>query len=134
MTSGNSHSGFQQLNNSGSQNINFYGAGDYSDPMSRLFLTDPTVGRSNLSVEKGDRVSGTCEWILHDPQYLVWVASTSSSLWLSGGPGKGKTMIAMHVTEVLQRRVQASESDTAIFFSAATSILNKTPLLQSFED
>jgi len=86
------------------------------DPIARLFLTDPDIDRSNLSIEKGDRVPGTCEWIFEHTLYQNWLVSSSSSLWLLGGPGKGKTMVALHVVESLLSRATNDDSITVLYF------------------
>ena len=66
---------------------------------------------------KGARVAGTCEWILQDESYRAWLNSDDDGngnsnggskdkarlLWISGGPGKGKTMMSVFLTEELQK-------------------------------
>jgi hypothetical protein len=113
---GSGNTGSQVYKNTGQMTNNFYGQNDLMDAMSRLFLTDPTVSRSNLAAEKGERVPGTCEWIFQHPTFLAWLESSTSSLWLTGGPGKGKTMIALHVTKTLEARCSDSECDTVLYF------------------
>jgi len=83
---------------------------------SRLFLIDPDVVLSNLLTEK-QRTPGTCEWIIDDTRYQEWINSPSNSLWLIGGPGKGKTMIAMHVVDSLRNMPSVhSGQDIVLFF------------------
>lgn len=64
-----------------------------------LFLTDPLNDRDQLLRLKGSRVDGTCEWILTNEMYVSWRHSRSSLLWISGGPGKGKTMLSIFLTQ-----------------------------------
>jgi hypothetical protein len=78
-------------------------------PRSRLSLTDPDITLNDLLSEKGERVPGTCEWITHEPKYQNWLRSESSSLWLISGPGKGKTMIAMYILEILRNNIPTVE-------------------------
>ncbi|KAF4882364.1 Vegetative incompatibility protein HET-E-1 [Colletotrichum fructicola] len=41
------------------------------------------------------RVPGTCEWFLKDQRYREWLESTTSSIiWVSAGPGCGKSVLA----------------------------------------
>ena len=65
--------------------------------------TDPRDDRENLTQRKGTRVCGTCEWIKSDELYINWLHSQSGLLWLSGAPGKGKTMLSIFLAEELER-------------------------------
>lgn len=61
------------------------------------------------------RHPGTLEWIPEQPIYQQWVSkqSTSSLLWISGGPGCGKTVISAYLLTQLEKRV---DSRVAYFF------------------
>ncbi|EEQ30824.1 NACHT and Ankyrin domain-containing protein [Microsporum canis CBS 113480] len=57
-----------------------------------LLLTRPMVDRKSLIT-------------------LKWLADANHSLlWISGGPGKGKTMLAIYITQVLQPVVDAADN------------------------
>ncbi|CAN9196489.1 unnamed protein product [Alternaria alternata] len=97
-----------------------------------LFLTDPHVDRENLKSEKGSRVAGTCEWITHDASYRAWLNSDGDGngddsnndntrlLWISGGPGKGKTMMSVFLTEELESyTARIPNAELAFFFCSA---------------
>jgi ankyrin repeat protein len=93
-----------------------------------LFLTDPHVDRESVISAKGTRVAGTCEWITQNVGYRAWLNSNSGSsnnddtrlLWISGGPGKGKTMMSVFLTEELERRtVSIDNAELAFFFCSA---------------
>ncbi|KAK4223218.1 hypothetical protein QBC38DRAFT_517311 [Podospora fimiseda] len=73
--------------------------------LNAVLLTRPEVDRSSLIVLKGRRVDGTCEWLMDHPNYRAWLEGHKSSplLWISGGPGKGKTMLSIYITEVLEQ-------------------------------
>lgn len=81
--------------------------------MTALFLTDPLDDRDRLIQVKGSRVEGTCEWIKTNELYNSWRCSRSQLLWVSGGPGKGKTMLSIYLAEELERYVK--ESQDALF-------------------
>ncbi|KAI6084967.1 hypothetical protein F4821DRAFT_241966 [Hypoxylon rubiginosum] len=82
-----------------------------------LLLTRPDVDRKSLIALKGRRVDGTCEWVTKHHHYQEWLADTSQPLlWISGGPGKGKTMLAIYITEVLQPLVDASDNVLLYYF------------------
>ena len=67
-----------------------------------LFLTDPGDDRAELKDRKGSIVDGTCQWIKSHARYKSWLGSQSQLLWLSGGPGKGKTMLSIFLAEELE--------------------------------
>ncbi|OCT53766.1 ankyrin repeat protein [Cladophialophora carrionii] len=82
-----------------------------------LLLTRPEVDRKSLVALKGRRVDGTCEWLIQHPHYQEWLADASHPLlWISGGPGKGKTMLAIFITEVLQPVVDAADNVLLYYF------------------
>ncbi|MCJ1270776.1 hypothetical protein MMC22_010673 [Lobaria immixta] len=77
--------------------------------LAALFLTDPKNDREQLIQAKGSRVVGTCEWIKSNDLYNSWLHSGSQLLWLSGGPGKGKTMISIFLAEELEQTAKDSQ-------------------------
>ncbi|PQE09312.1 ankyrin repeat protein [Rutstroemia sp. NJR-2017a BVV2] len=82
-----------------------------------LLLTRPEVDRKSLIALKGRRVDGTCEWLTQHPHYQEWLADANQSLlWISGGPGKGKTMLAIYITEVLQPVVDTADNVLLYYF------------------
>ncbi|OBT38924.1 hypothetical protein VE00_10715 [Pseudogymnoascus sp. WSF 3629] len=82
-----------------------------------LVVTEADVILENLRRTKGDRVEGTCEWVLINAQFTEWLnANKSQLLRLTGGPGIGKTMIATFLVDELKERTQYSESDLFAFF------------------
>src|SRR5436189_3421196 len=68
------------------------------DCLATLFLTEPYVDRAMLISTKGQRVESTCEWIRDNDLYHSWMDSRSQLLWISGGLGKGKTIISIFIT------------------------------------
>ncbi|KAK8013029.1 ankyrin repeat protein [Apiospora marii] len=67
-----------------------------------LRLTDPFHDRAELQSEKGRRLPGTCTWIQTHPVYRNWLQGDCEQLWISGGPGMGKTMLSIFITESLE--------------------------------
>ncbi|KAF4957868.1 hypothetical protein FSARC_11164 [Fusarium sarcochroum] len=58
---------------------------------------------------------GTCRWILNEEQFQSWCTSSSRHLlWISGGPGKGKSHLAAYVGEHLLRKSAESTSSPFI--------------------
>ncbi|PSN59264.1 hypothetical protein BS50DRAFT_260919 [Corynespora cassiicola Philippines] len=80
-----------------------------------LFLTDPYTDRESIRSAKGVRVTGTCEWIAYNDSYCDWLDGNTRLLWISGGPGKGKTMLSVFLTEQLEQKV-SSMADTRLIF------------------
>jgi ankyrin repeat protein len=81
-----------------------------------LFLTDSYVDRESLKSTKGTRAAGTCEWITQNESYQSWLHSSSRLLWISGGPGKGKTMLSIFLTEELEATTQDTEDAELAFY------------------
>ncbi|EHK26937.1 uncharacterized protein TRIVIDRAFT_132867, partial [Trichoderma virens Gv29-8] len=77
----------------------------------KLLLTDPLTHRETLKMEKGRRAPGTCEWIRENEAYKSWLDGDEKCLWIHGGPGKGKTMLSIFLTEELE-----SKEITLLFF------------------
>ena len=66
---------------------------------------------------KGERVPGSCVWVLEDKSYQAWWNSPHPNiLWLSGGPGKGKTVISTFLTETLYKITKDDENKMFIYF------------------
>ncbi|KEY70793.1 hypothetical protein S7711_03288 [Stachybotrys chartarum IBT 7711] len=94
-----------------------------------LLLTRPEVDRKSLIALKGRRVDGTCEWLIQHPHYQEWLADTNHPLlWISGGPGKGKTMLAIYITEVLQPVVDAAD-DVLLYYFCSNRDKNRNTAL-----
>ena len=68
-----------------------------------LFLTDPSVDRQSLIDKKGLRVAGTCEWIERNETFKAWLCDAPGLLWIFGGPGKGKTMLSIYLTQQFEK-------------------------------
>ncbi|KAJ3543358.1 hypothetical protein NM208_g3618 [Fusarium decemcellulare] len=77
-----------------------------------LFVTDPVSDREGIITSKGQRTKGTCEWVLKRPKYQDWNASPSGLLWICGAPGKGKTILSVFLTQILE----ASRADTTVIW------------------
>ncbi|OAQ71914.1 ankyrin repeat-containing protein [Pochonia chlamydosporia 170] len=81
-----------------------------------LLLTKPEDDRDDLIDVKGRRVHGTCEWFIHNNHYSEWLQGPDSQiLWVSGGPGKGKTMLAIYLTQVLEQ-IARTGGGTLLFY------------------
>ncbi|KAI4639909.1 hypothetical protein J4E93_008708 [Alternaria ventricosa] len=82
-----------------------------------LWVTDPDVDRDYVVNTKGSPVTGTCDWLWRDETFSEWLnGSSSKTLWIAGGPGKGKTMISVHITALLEKRCNVRNQVFAYFF------------------
>lgn len=63
---------------------------------------------------------------------MEWFSGDNPLLWISGGPGKGKTMMSIYLTEVLEKLIAKNPGEIVIYFfcdhqvaqrNSATSIL-----------
>ncbi|CAM1507445.1 Fc.00g070860.m01.CDS01 [Cosmosporella sp. VM-42] len=79
-----------------------------------LFVTDPISDREGIITAKGQRTPGTCEWITTTKEYQAWDTSQSGLLWIYGPPGKGKTIISVYLTQLLE--ISQPEATTIYFF------------------
>ncbi|KAM0254594.1 hypothetical protein ACHAQJ_006630 [Trichoderma viride] len=100
-----------------------YYASDAKSPQNKiddcrdaLFLADSMVDRENLKSIKGQRTTGTCEWIRDNETYQSWFGDGSQCLWISGGPGRGKTMLSIFLTEELEKHTQKIEDAELLFY------------------
>ena len=73
-----------------------------------LYVTNVMKDRYDLKIEKGDRVPGTFEWIINDKRYKSWQNSGPDSLSITGGPARGKTMLALFILENLEQNLSPS--------------------------
>ena len=82
-----------------------------------LWVTDPDIDRDYVVNTKGSPVTGTCDWLWRDETFSEWLnGSSSRTLWIAGGPGKGKTMISVHITGLLKELCYARNQVFAYFF------------------
>jgi ankyrin repeat protein len=81
-----------------------------------LFLTNAYDDRANLISTKGRRVDDTCQWIKGDVLFQSWLNPGSQLLWITGGPGKGKTMLSIFLTEELAELVKPLKETKLIFY------------------
>jgi ankyrin repeat protein len=65
---------------------------------------------------KGKRVEGTCEWIRGHTSYHAWLKGDINLLWISGGPGKGKTMMSIFLTEHLEQTIPTMENTQLVYY------------------
>ncbi|KAK1855629.1 hypothetical protein CCHR01_01804 [Colletotrichum chrysophilum] len=73
-------------------------------------------GHKNANPE---RVQGTCEWVFQDERFHRWRDNESSSLlWISAGPGYGKSVLSRALIDenLLRSSTRAATSSICYFF------------------
>ncbi|KAJ3458131.1 hypothetical protein MRS44_012240 [Fusarium solani] len=59
---------------------------------------DPADQKANAERQGGQLFEGACQWIYDNAEFQQWANGTDPpSLWLHGGPGKGKSMLLCSV-------------------------------------
>ena len=82
-----------------------------------LYLSNPQDDLAAVRSAKGGRVPGTCEWVLTRHQYTTWLVEDGPQLlWLSGGPGIGKTMISSFLVEELGQSAGRSPQTMFVYY------------------
>ncbi|KAK4071768.1 uncharacterized protein Triagg1_6006 [Trichoderma aggressivum f. europaeum] len=89
-------------------------------------LHDPEMDRRRLIRINGRRVPGTCEWIRDNLLYRSWSTCSQPSsdtplLWITGGPGKGKTMLSIFLIEELEALARQEASVTLLFYLCSSN-------------
>ncbi|KLO83570.1 Uncharacterized protein LW93_352 [Fusarium fujikuroi] len=81
-----------------------------------LFVSHPDVDRAGIAEAKGQRAPGTCEWIQENPQYQEWLEKKTPLFWISGGPGSGKTVMSLFLSEQVEKVCQGTGDHFLFYF------------------
>ncbi|KAK0211603.1 hypothetical protein IW262DRAFT_1519187 [Armillaria fumosa] len=63
---------------------------------------------ADLEALQRSRLAGTCLWALAHPVIAKWMNSTADHIWLHGGPGSGKSIIAAFLIDSVRSRINRS--------------------------
>jgi hypothetical protein len=75
-----------------------------------------TLGYEEHKNRNPDRVEGTCQWVINDPLYQSWLASTYDNLLLiTADPGCGKSVLSKSLVDG-ELQSQGSRSTRYFFF------------------
>lgn len=58
-------------------------------------------------------------WLLQNETYLSWIRGDVPCLWISGDPGKGKTMLSIFLTEELERHTREVGAQLLFLFCSS---------------
>lgn len=83
-----------------------------------LLSSDPRVDKVRIETEKGGLLPSACNWILEDNEFRRWREDGQSTpFWITGAPGKGKTMMLCGIIDELTKD---SEANVSFFFCQGT--------------
>jgi hypothetical protein len=69
-----------------------------------LECPDPFIVKNQLKASKDELLFNAIEWVFQDPKYCDWQKEDDVRLlWISGGAGKGKTMMTIGLIEQLSQ-------------------------------
>ncbi|KAI2819722.1 hypothetical protein CBS133816_10016 [Aspergillus niger] len=75
------------------------------------------VGLESYKNLNPERVPGTCEWFYKDERFCEWRASENSSLlWVSAGPGCGKSVLSRALIDEDRLSISVTTSKICYFF------------------
>ncbi|KAF5608068.1 vegetatible incompatibility het-E-1 [Fusarium subglutinans] len=91
-----------------------------------LFVTDPREDRASIQSSQGPIAKGTCTWIIETSAYRSWLSGSGDSkgLHIQGGEGHGKTMLAINLTEQLEKLAMCMSTDTVLYFLCSHGNIN----------
>ncbi|KAK6222038.1 NACHT and Ankyrin domain-containing protein [Colletotrichum tabaci] len=99
---------------------NSSGANTELDCRKALFLTNPVDDHHEVESEKPSLVRKACEWILNNASFQSWFHHDTEPqlLWISGGSGMGKTMMALFLLDELEKNeaLRGAPNDVLLFY------------------
>ncbi|KAM5356900.1 hypothetical protein ACJ41O_003546 [Fusarium nematophilum] len=110
------HNGFSSLEAQLSSKLPADPEADANRLLKALFEMDPSSDRASLVTAKGGVLPGSCDWILTRSEFLKWESSDTGLLWISGGPGMGKTMMSIYLTQRFEENVSHGDPQSALTY------------------
>ncbi|KAL4976928.1 NACHT domain-containing protein [Aspergillus desertorum] len=82
-----------------------------------LLVTDPETERRRIEATKGGLLDDSFRWVLDNAEFRKWHSNPKSQLlWITGDPGKGKTMLVIGIINELLQQVQSQSSQSIAYF------------------
>lgn len=89
----------------------------YEDQTKRNLLRDLASDYESYKSFNTQRVAGTCEWFFEDDRFCGWRdSSISSLLWVSAGPGCGKSVLSRALIDEQRLSTHVTTSTICHFF------------------
>ncbi|KAI3317871.1 hypothetical protein HD806DRAFT_355125 [Xylariaceae sp. AK1471] len=90
---------------------------NYEDQKERDLLQDLASDYEGYKNFNPRKVEGTCEWFFNDDRFRKWRdSSTSSLLWVSAGPGCGKSVLSRALIDERRLSMNITTSTVCYFF------------------
>ncbi|KAK6347227.1 hypothetical protein TWF696_007300 [Orbilia brochopaga] len=100
---------------------------DRYECLRNLGVTNPQDDKARIRRSKDELIEESLSWIFSDRNFRSWLSDSSERpvLWISGDPGKGKTMISIGIIDYLQEKHAISDENGMLpaicyFFCQAT--------------
>lgn len=85
--------------------------------LNAIFSTDPRDDLEQTRTIKDSPLPQTSAWVFENEAFKSWYSEpTIQTLWIHGGPGKGKTMLCMDLIEKLRVRAVKLPQEPVFFF------------------
>jgi archaellum biogenesis ATPase FlaH len=79
--------------------------------------TDPRNDKKRIEDTKGGLLRDSYRWVFHNDSFRQWHEDSQSwLLWISGDPGKGKTMLLCGIIDELQAPSAIAKTNTVSYF------------------
>ncbi|KAL7903031.1 hypothetical protein HDV64DRAFT_284841 [Trichoderma sp. TUCIM 5745] len=89
----------------------------YEDQTKKNLLQNLASDYESYKNFNTERVAGTCEWFFNDDRFCKWRdSSTSSLLWVSAGPGCGKSVLSRALIDEQRLSTNITTSTVCHFF------------------
>lgn len=67
----------------------------------------------DLEARRKARFENTCSWSLAHPLIAKWLDGPTDKLWIHGGPGTGKSVLAAYLIDFVRERIDKSSSSNS---------------------
>jgi len=99
-----------------------------------LKVTDPRKDMESIENAEGRMAGNTSSWVFDKDEFKSWRDDdTKKALWISGGPGKGQSMIALSLVKELSKSQENLDPDAAdvilSYFFCHNAILHRSNAL-----
>jgi hypothetical protein len=95
------------------QRLSKNGKSQMFDVLNWLKAPDPSA--HHLRARK-HHTPGTGQWLFRSPEFKSWLAGRYPWLWISGGPGSGKTILCSQAIEYLADHTRYREAEAMTYF------------------
>jgi hypothetical protein len=99
--------------------------------VNEIRLSDPQYDKENLKSVKGGLLVDSFQWIIHHSDFQRWRNDDCTFLWISGNPGKGKTMLLIGIIDELaahqESEIAADVGFLSFFFCQANDSRYNNP-------